>query len=274
MKMENEYEEELKGISLTSLSSTYGKVVYCICFEMRPRQIAKELRMSEEGLNYYLRRLKEWEIIIAGPRTSYRPYYINPSLKGKLKEVLDGFNRGPKTVKKLCRYHRIWVKFHIRKNDGFILNEKSQLKNTDIYYETRGNYRIQITDNFLMIHIPAVYSEGPSLAKNRAISVATIIAKGIVDESKGKLEIVYEPIVSGEFAIVSDLATLFTKYGDTMRRDGAMMDGSPSTSGGKIGEVEFSDPDEAAIFMNMSKYLKWIMEEIEEIQLRMRSELY
>jgi len=272
--MENEYKDELKEVSLISLSSTYGKVVYCICFDMRPRQIAKKLNMSEGGLDYYLQRLKEWEIIIPGPRTSYRPYYINPSLKGKLKEVLDGFSKKPKTVKKLCRYHRIWVKFPIRKNDGFVLDGKSQLKNTDIYYETRGNYRIQITNNFLMIHIPAVYSDEPTLAKGRAISVATIIAKGIVDESEGKLEIVYEPIATGEFAIVSKLATLFTKYGDTMRRDGAMMDGSLSGSGGKVGEIEFSDPDEAAIFMNMPRYLRWIMDEIEDIQLRMRSEPY
>ena len=228
-------EQELKNdisLPIFIFSPVCMPIVESVLNEMRPKQISQQLRISEQKLNYWLRKLENNQILVRGIKTSYQEWLVNPSLEHLLKQKISEFKAGKRTKLVKMNFHHCLVKWPIKKADNIRFGvKKKHWRGGDILEEQveyNGlRFKIELTSKNFIVKFPAGvgiqyigFKEGAiSGVKGVCFNTANAVKDKFVKRFKERL-VLGEPQVKGHYAKQSYLAHKLTRIGITFTAKG------------------------------------------------------
>lgn len=249
------------SLAPTVLTPKYREIIRRVSLGESQTQIAKALGMSLAGLSYYVKRLKEVEVIVDGARSISKGLRLNPHLDLGLKTFFCSVETSPKFRVIQCNAHHLSVRYPVIENHGLRLkheragfrgNFTEQLERVDNSF-----FRIILSAKRFIVHFPEgykIYVESdhchvdlPRIIEGIVISIANKVKEK--HEFKGLLKLGL-PSVGASYAFPADkFVQRILRQGVRVRvqRGGTWCEIDASKGHfRKKGEIEFSGGTSAA----------------------------
>lgn len=257
---------------------TYMTIVEQIFAEFRPHQIAINLKISDQNLNYYLSKLLKDGILIKGERYFYRELHINPKISEQLKEEISSFKSNKDNCLSSFNTHHISILYPIIKdNNEDLKNKRDRWKSklTEEVVKYNGLfYRVEKSSTNIIIRFPKelgiTYVGFNDIAldtcHHTCFSLASIILQQVVSKFKEPIEL-GNPSIKAHYAKKDDLAHKYTAQGITFtysnEKISVSIDKSPHFS--PRGELETNDEKRAEAMLKMYMEYPSIKEQLNKL---------